>query len=77
MRARSALLAVFVCFALSSSATLADSVLIRGGGILSPNNVNTFYNSQTGVTSSVKNTVDVGKSSWVIVRTASCTDVVA
>jgi hypothetical protein len=32
-------------------------VLIRGGGILSPNNVNNLYNSQAGVASSIVNTV--------------------
>ena len=35
----------------------ADSVLIRGGGLLSPNNVNTFYNGEAGISSSVVNSI--------------------
>ena len=48
-------IAALLLFALSAS---ADSVLIRGGGILSPNNVNILYNNQVGVTSSVVTTVN-------------------
>ena len=53
MRILASTIAALLLFALSAS---ADSVLIRGGGILSPNNVNTFYNGQ-GHASSVVNTV--------------------
>jgi hypothetical protein len=35
----------------------ADSVLIRGGGVLLPNNVNTFYGGEAGITSSVVNSI--------------------